>query len=374
MPDESHSSNIMPKGLRIPVAIGTLVYLLLAVYWAASDFTIMRSDLLEYVRWSRLLWEPDQWNWLRASFHVPGYPVIIAIGDAITFGLLSDVLLVQFLEYAFWMMGVVYAWRLLDQFCPSAKSLGVLIFSLYPFVGVTLAAMGRADVPATAVFLAALFYGINRKPWKFMLFGGLALITHKSMWPYMFFATWICLWKYRLQWWTFFLSGVPLVGYWVVVAVNRPDFLLKVIGVDASFVMHTEWKTETVRTLPLFDGIFGTLFAGSAKEAAQGSILLGIFLVAVLLAIYFLRKRTRDWMQIALIIPTLLLCVMVHQSWAWPILRFSKPLVIPFCVWLVAHPRLLEKFNHGLTYAAVAVILVATQFAWGVYVIIYFLH
>jgi hypothetical protein len=133
---------------------------------------------------------------------------------------------------------------------------------------------------------------------------------------------------------------------------------------------HLERELTSHSTLPVFDGILGTMTEGSMQDLFKGGVLLLVFMIALFFALYFLRRR--EWLFLALIVPILLLGVTLNQHEAWALLRFSKVLTIPLCVWLAAQTERTAVLHDRFSYVGMATLLIVTNLVWAVYITIFY--
>jgi len=140
------------------------------------------GDVLDY--WN------DSLNWQEPynPFHVPGYPFALAAVRSVAGGILgpNGILLVTIL-IAF-SVSVVAVYRVAGLGSPSHRNtLGLMaatLFILWPLVGTTYVAFPVADVFGTAPLFIGLWFLMKKKPLYAAVFLGLALISHKAMWPF----------------------------------------------------------------------------------------------------------------------------------------------------------------------------------------------
>jgi hypothetical protein len=166
-----------------------------------------------------------------------------------------------------------------------------------------------------------------------------------------------------MAWWHFALTGVPLAIYQLTMtpAAKNPLWILG---------HHLKHELKSQSFLPVFDGVLGTLIQGSIKGVFKGGVLLLVFLTALFLALYFLRRK--EWLFLALITPLLVFAVTLNQYESWALLRFSKVLVIPLCVWLAAQAKRMIVPQRRSAYVGLAAVLIVTNLVWAVHILIYF--
>ena len=344
--------------LAPPLYLGLLVFLLILLGYRLLDFSVNRSDVADYIRWSR-----DLASYRSFPSHMPGYPVSLALARVLTLGWIGDVVLAQGICLASWWLAAVLAWRVGKQLAPETADTGVLLFSLFPFVGVTMAAYPIADAPAYALFLGACLAALRRRACAFALITSLGLLVHQAFYPfYLLLAVW-CLLNNRISLMHFGVSGIPLVIYYVAIAIaeGNPNWILE---------YHRHAHLKASGALPIFDGIVGTLLRGSALGLVKGAFMFLVFVSACALSWHFLRKR--NWLMLCFLAPLLVYSIVANQKIGWILIRMGKLLVFPFCVWLASQPRAVQLLRKKSFYIVLAVVLVVSQVAWAAYIYKYF--
>jgi hypothetical protein len=319
---------------------------------------VNRSDVADYIRWSR-----DLISYQSFPSHMPGYPASIALARILTLGWIGDVVLAQGICLASWWIAAILAWKVAKQLVPVIADTAMLLFSLFPFVGVTMAAFPIADAPAYALFLGACLAALRRRAWAFALITSLGLLVHQAFYPFYFLLAIWCLVNRRISLIQFGASGVPLVLYYVAVAIAKgnPNWVLE---------YHQDTHLKTTGALPVFDGIVGTLLRGSAPGLIKGFLMLAVFLVACRLTWHFVRKR--NWLMLCFLAPLLFYGVVANEKIGWILIRMGKMLVFPLCVWLAGQPWVVQLLRKRSFYIVLAMILVVSQVAWAAYIYKYF--
>jgi hypothetical protein len=343
-------------GLILPICLGTAVFLGVVVGYRVVGFNVLRSDVAEYVNWSR--------NLAGHSYpsHMPGYPALIALVRWGTFGLISDLALAQGICLLGWSGAVVLFCHILRSLAAEAKEIGVLCYALAPFVGVFYTAYPIADIPAHAVFLAAVWCAVQARWWMFAGATAAGLLIHQAFYPFYFLLALVCLFSRGMKWIHLAASAVPFCFYYAWMAVSRGD---------ANWMLHYHGTThvKSRRGLVVFDGVVGSLLQFTPKEVAKGFLLLAISVGAVFLAVYFLRRK--NWLQLSLVLPVLFYAAISNDKISFLLIRLSKLLVLPACVWAAGQPRLVAVLQRRFVYWLVASCLIATQFVWAAYTVVY---
>jgi hypothetical protein len=297
--------------------LGTAValYALFFVYLKGGlGFDFFRSDVLSYWKYSLTLTNPYSTWW------VPGYPAMIAVVRAATFDVLPPIAVMMLITGTFYLIGVAVFARLSNEVgitCPRELS---LLFVAYPFVGLTYKVYPVADGVAIGLLLLCLLY-YRRERWvPCSAFFGLMILTHKATW---FFALPVFLFaviKHRQSRLPLLLAVVPLLTLILLGAMYHKDIL---------WIMR--WSTENLLTsqssLPVFDGILGSLVTGGIAKGVKGLLALCVFLLAAVSVVSCYRRRF--WIGASIALALIMMGVIVNQFEIWALVRFSSVLLLP---------------------------------------------
>jgi hypothetical protein len=347
---------LLSPELVIPWLIGTVIWLLILLYWRSVGFSIYVGDLKGYIDWSYHLSEHTDY-----ASHMPAYPFLLLVGRLLTFRWFPDTFVAQCLGYLTWVYGLLVARSILARVAPDAMKAGLLWFALFPFLGVWAAANPVADLLAYAVVLTALMFALEKRFVGFALSFGLGLFTHQAFYPCYGALVLVCL-RDRMPARLLTLCAAPFVLYYAATALQKHDW-------NWILSYHVNTHAGQPGGLPVFDGLLGTLLRGGAKNAFKAALLLGAFSASIALCVYCARRK--NWLLVTLCVPALIAGLFSTQHVAWVIFRLAKLLLIPACWWLVKHPRALGRLNDVRVYAALAVALSLSQFFWARYNILY---
>jgi hypothetical protein len=157
------------------------------------------------------------------------------------------------------------------------------------------------------------------------------------------------------------LSTVPLLALSAMGAVYHKDVL---------WMMR--WSTENLLTsqssLPVFDGIVGSLITGGLAKGVKGLLALCIFLLAVVCAILCYRRRF--WIGMSIALGLIIMGVIVNQLEIWALVRFSSVLLLPLGYLLLTRNSDFVRRWGGLTPARFWILFagaVACNAAFGYY-------
>ena len=121
-------------------------------------------------------------------------------------------------------------------------------------------------------------------------------------------------------------------------------------------------------SLPVLDGVIGSLMSDSAATKLKGLVSLATLLAAV--ATLAASIRSRFWLGVIVSAPICAIAMLMNQYEVWALVRFSKILILPVAYHLsvlepqfALHPRL-----RTWSVAAVFFVCVSTNLAYGYYV------
>ncbi|MEQ1638186.1 MAG: hypothetical protein ABL903_16015 [Methylococcales bacterium] len=203
------------------------------------------------------------------------------------------------------------------------------MFGLWPFVGLTYAVNPQADLPAISLFLAGLYRLQDSRKLSAACFFGLAIITHKALWPFIGLLV-AADFLYRKD--CFSRQNILMIGIMLLP--------LGILWFAGSFYHHSyTWllssnlKEELASSsnLPILDGLIGTfLFEEGIKGVLKGFLLMSFALLAV--GTIFLsnqHKYQNYFYGIAISLAVLLLFILLNHYEIWAAARFSRLLAIP---------------------------------------------
>ncbi len=364
-----------------------LVVLLLISYAALAvwlgvilKFNFMQSDVLSY--WHNSI----DWRTPFHLYHVPGYPLMVAMARGLTgwtgLGQLPPLALMMGVNVIALIASAVLTLRILvftitpqvSQAGGDYALAGAVLFSLFPFVGVVNAVYPIADLPAMAFFLAG-FYALLRSKVKiaFALLG-LSLLTHKGIW---IFVALIVI--------AYFIQVRPRLGWNIIVAfllLAAPLALLWMFGSfhhgTPTWIFTTDLgeKTEGMQRLPLLDGLIGTIRLGGIRALVKGGALYAVVLGAVGLMWISLHDRPPYFIYGAAISAAVIISgIIINTALAWAVVRFGRLNVLPLA-WIAASKRgTLSGWKPSGRAGAIGwsgaviglILLVASQFAFAWY-------
>jgi hypothetical protein len=337
--------------------LGLLVLLSICLAWRLIGFSAMVSDAFEYAKWSHNLAERA------GGWHLPGYPFLIALARELTLGLVPDLPLMVAVSFVAWVIGIVFMSRVLAETAPELREIGLLLYGLFPFVGITHVALPLADTLAHTLFLTAFYASQKKWKWTFLASTAMGLIVHMVLWPFLLMLSIVWLIERRLAIWHVVISGVPLALYYGTIAVTSGDWLW-------FFRLHYAVNFETSVAFPLFNAVIGPIATGSMTGMGKGILVLLVIAATVWLAVFAWNRR--NWLILTTALPLLLFAAAVNAQEAFIVVRYARFLVIPFCVWAAVDAGRRTLLTSCRCVWATVLILVVSQWIWAAYTVNYY--
>ncbi len=324
-----------------PIIVLTLAYLALAAFLGiVLNFNFMTGDASGYWQDSLDIRTPFH------SFHVPGYPLMIALVNWITAGRLNPIIVMGLINLAAYLASVYLVFQILRAAGSKNRLavLGAYIFGLWPLVGLTYTVFPLADLPAIFFFLTGLCFRIsNQNRFASSLFFGLSMVTHKAMWPLIgLVILFEILQQKRFSKEDLISLAIiilPLTILWLAGAVYHHSLL---------WIVSKNLKVELASrsNLVLFDGLICTFAKGDAVAFIKGIIIIFFFLLT-LTSLFFTFKFEYPFYIYNMAISTFifLLFIVLNQHEIWAAVRFSRLLTIPLI--LIIN----QKFGTNLSFS-----------------------
>jgi hypothetical protein len=351
------------EGIYGPTSLLIVGYAAIALFLTS----VLRFDFFPEIRG---YWQ-DSLNWQTPfdPYHVPGYPLLVALARGITFDSLPAVPLMMGVNLIAFLVSVWLIFRLVEASGASPKqaAIGAYLFGLWPFVGLFYTVDPGADLPAIALLLGGVLAIINSKTWAGSFLLGLSLVTHKAMWPFVCFIVASEVLYTR--------SGFVRKNRGALAIIFLPIFFLWLFGTfyhsSPAWIVSANVSTEIASrsTLPILDGVLGTLKRGGIKGIAKGGVIVGSSLIAILLLICSWRSRNRfSRLGAAFALASLLLFVVLNSFEIWGAVRFSRLLVLPL-IWNDIEARRFDSlWKNPIALGLGLTSLIVSQFAFAWYV------
>lgn len=309
------------------IVLGTAAFFTLLVFMKFNlNFAFFISDVADY-------WH-DSLNWRTPyhPYHVPGYPLLIALFNFMTMYILPPMSIMWIIALSSYLCSIFLIIECLRAYTGEQPAfLGSITFMLWPFVGVTAVVQPLADNLAIALLLASIYLYLKEHELYGSIVLGLALITHKATW---LFAALLILF--------YVLHQGRFLALLSVLAVLTPLVLLLFAGsfyhgsVFWMFESTLGTEVSSRSNLPLLDGIVGEILYGGISGVIKGSIIAIILIVAVCMFFIAMRRPHSQWRWCGLAISAAIAiyCITLNQNSAFAAIRYGKLLVLP-AFWLL---------------------------------------
>jgi hypothetical protein len=325
------------------------------------QFDLMQSDALWY-------WEDAQsWRAPFNPYHVPAYPLMAALLNALTFHVLSPLALMMALNLAALLGGTLLVYRLArgNGVDGTTAAVGAYVFAFWPAVGIVYCVHPLADMPAITLFLAGLLALQRSRLLAGGVFLGLSLVAHKVLWPFVAIVVILDSLSRKLR-----LSSRNLMA---AVSLGTPIVLLWTFGAihhnSALWLITKSAGVESQRISPILDGILQTFARGGFIGLAKGILVGGLAALSAVLLYFTYRFKTDPYRQgIALSAVVLIMFLALNEIEIWAGVRYGRLLVLPL-VWLIGQRYALTT-RGWLAKAVIAcllALLLASQFAFAWY-------
>jgi Gpi18-like mannosyltransferase len=356
-------------GLFKLISIILLSYVANYIYFVYFlKFNFFHSDALSY-------WQ-DSLSWQQPfhPYHVPGYPLLIALLHGLLGELFQPVHLMQLIVLCSFLLSIFFVYKIVigltkNQF---QAELGCLVFGLFPFVGITYVLDPRSDSVVMMLFLGGIWFLLRKNYYTTSVFWGFAIITHKAIWPFVglgFLMQFICKDK-KLRGSlgrTFVEFGIlilPITLLWLFGAKYHSSYF---------WIIRANLETEisTRSSLPLLDGIIGTLLNGGFKNIVKLIIVLAVFISSGYFSYYSISSKNTTLMLYGfpIALGVFFLTLTINQYEIWAAVRFSKLLALP-AVLLISNLnsryRIVDFFHKKQVYIGLFCGLIASNllYAW----------
>jgi hypothetical protein len=120
-------------------------------------------------------------------------------------------------------------------------------------------------------------------------------------------------------------------------------------------------------SLPLLDGLVGTLLKGGTKDLSKGIILWShaVFLIGLAIAFGRRRERSTKWWGLGITGGLLFLYTTLNQDIIWAAVRYSKLAALPFGLYIGTGPHIAAVLARSQwAMAGLAIVLLSTQLAF----------
>ncbi len=351
-----------PGSLPALVITGSAVGILI-VYWHAIRFSTFTSDPANYwtdsVRW----FEPFN------PYHVAGFPLLLASVRGATFDVIPPTTLMTLVTTVALLLGVNGTYRLATTtgLSPRCSVAAATAYGIWPFVGAVFAGFPVADPVVLALTVWGAVWALRGRAIPAGLLLGLAAVTHKSLWPaiaLLVVASFFWIGRGRRFGATLaaFAAG-PLVALWIAgIASGQTVTWLAASSADDGITPLPH------HSLPVFDGLFGSMVYGNAIGRARVAVVIPMFALALIVLLPYYRRWREPFPSIASVfaLEILGLALVMNQHLVWSAVRFGGLLAVPAVSLISMRVDALPARRWHIVATIVVVVLVGTQLltAW----------
>lgn len=328
----------MENKIKINLLIsGVLVAVLLVGLWLTFHFlgfNLMQSDVVGY--WKDSLNISTPFN----AYHVPLYPIVIFLLRTLSANILQPIIYMQAITIVSLFFSSYFVFRIITGNKKELTNVGfglliAWIYILWPFEGLTSVIFPISDQFAFCLFLAGLFFVLQKKlGWGFALWG-LSLVAHKALWPFVILCAIAAYFDNRVnstaedkikqdKWFLYTLYLlVPILLLWVSGAI---------VNHDVFWIVKSNLQTEMMpkSQYPLLDGFISSFHGSMIKVLVKGGSLLATLLLSIFGLWVSIKNRHSLWMYgIAISTPVIILILILNQGEIWAAYRFGRLLVLP---------------------------------------------
>jgi hypothetical protein len=327
---------------------GATLFACVCVLFRAKGLVLAQSDVASYVAQSR--------NVLANDAHLPAYAALVLAARTLTRGVVPDVALMQLVSLGAWCASIVVVARVLEGLAPPRVArFGLAVYGLFPFVGVTYVAWPIADALAHLALALGVLALVRRSAVGIPLAVAAMLIVHKALWPFAALIAAAALARRAARLAPLVAATLPLLALYAFGA--RHGDLAWMVRADVALNVAPQ------TSLPVLDGLLGTLALGGARGAVKAAILGALTIATVALALSHARRRELE--MLALVVPVLALLALMNQHEIWAAVRFGRVLAIPATVALAGDARVARIVRSRLAFGVLVVALGATQIAFA---------
>ena len=249
--------------------------------------------------------------------------------------------------------------------------LAVVLFGFWPLVGLPYAVDPLADLPAMFLFLVGLYLLLRSHRLWAALFFGFSLITHKAMWIFvgiLILVDWFYQ-KNRFEKQNILFFGIlfmPLGLLWLSGSFYHGSPLWL-------FSSNLKVEITSKSTLPILDGLLGTILGGGIKGTIKGGILTVFACISALSALLCLRLRPKNFQYGLAISLAIFILFLLNQHEIWAAMRFGRLLAIPLALLANKSHKFMKMNWHSPLLIITVLVLFISQFVYSWYMaIVYF--
>lgn len=353
--------------------IYAFIIFLIVMIWVEFrllDFNFMRSDVQGY--WT------DSLNW-KTPFHphhVPLYPLLIAAFRGISFNVFQPLFYMTCITIGSLILAFFSIKKISLTIAPDSAIflIPILLLSIWPLAGIYAVVYPLDDYVAIGLFLFGLFLFIKNKPTLGSIVWGLAMITHKAIWPFVGFSylawTAIKIKQVKIKW---FFSSIllllPLVSLWIGGTLYYSNW---------KWILSSNLKEiYDYEMLIPFRGIVNAFLLGDLASVLKGIVMVFFLLLTVGIIIFLIKNKPVHYLYgLSISIAVFLMALLLSELLSWGFVRFSRLLIFPILL-IVADLRQKGKIQinrplHKWLLALSIILLTLSQLVFVYYMASYY--
>lgn len=354
---------------------GSLVLLLalcmLIVEWLFLEYALSYDPFNESGDVSDYWRNSQSWRSAFEPHHSPGYPIFIAATRAIVGNFLAQQAIMTGIVFVAFLVAVMAVFQIakdgINSNQPWISVMAAALFVLWPMVGLTYVATPIADMFSMAPLLLGWWLLSRNRPFPASIFLGLAMFSHKGTWPFaVLLMVGYLIANRTLS--SFIFAGVMFLPIGIL-------WLLGTIYNDSPVWMFSadiDWSIDSSSSLPILDGILGSIMFGGFSGVGKGMIVIGEVLLALAVILRAWRLPNYDqtkWFSLAIAFAVILSILILNEKEIWATVRFGRLLALPVAMiyggTIVRAASSNIRYVYGIVFVLFSMIL--SQFAFSYY-------
>ena len=331
------------------LAISIFLYAAFLLYLIVClKFNMFVSDV------HRCWTESLRWKTPYDPYWAPGYPLLLAAIRGLTFNMLQPLQIMWLVSLVAYIVSVITVYRFAAYEKYAYPLRLAVLFAIFPFVGVIWSVYPTSDISAIAFMLLAM-YAYRKEQWiRFAIFAGGAMFFQKLLWFFVPLLAVVAFIQYKQA-----RAWIPLAFVPITVWAVSGAFYYQ----DLFWCLHTELLTS-LSSLPVFDGLITPFFSGVLLKFVKGTFIASIFACAVYGMYYsFINKL---WLSLCTCLSLAIMCTVINSYEIWAVARYSKLLIIPFC--MIAHHSAIDRLHLSKTLlVTIIAVCIVTNLGFGYY-------
>ena len=292
------------------------------------------------------------WRASFEPFHLPAYSWAIAAVRVATGGVFAPQAIMLSITLACFSVAILAVYRIIQvRTGPDnawAGALAVALFVLWPMAGTTYVAIPIADMFSTAPLLLGGLLLLYKRPLPAAVLLGLAIVSHKGMWPFAALLMAGHLFTARTAA-SLIVAGVmalPIAILWLLGSIYNDSFAW-IVSSDIDFALRTE------TSLPVLDGVVTSFRLASITSIGKAVLVLGQGFLALMVILRARNLPNTDgtkWFSFSIALGILISILILNERELWSVVRFGRVLAIPLVLLYGTDFIRVVKAYRGLVY------------------------